>query len=434
MLTRSLPRPVTGLLECFRGCFAPPSPPSPPWWSGSGPSQECTPSPACWSLRACPRAGSTPGPTGSSRRRAGRLISSAYACWTLCAACWSLPGRRCGRCWTTPCTAAAAARRSGRLAPRPAWHWAPRARLGGPGRAGRPALVSPAVCVRPILARLWRPRHTAGRLGLGCNLVRLVCQHLSTRRIDLVCDGAYAGRALHDLPGQEAVTTHLRADARLFRLPAPRRAGMRGQPPTKGSRLPDLTILGGMVTTPFALAPVTRYDRRGTAAIVCFTCLWPSVFGAHPVHVVLVRDPPRPTASTWRWCSPTFQPPRPGWLNATPPGGRWRSGSARPAKTLASARPAVVPAQRSSEPCRSGWSATAWRSSGTPARPCPHRRCCPPRTSALVQDQARPVSGRRAHKAPPGAAGRAISPGSCPLSRPYRKSCRCRQRGPLPEP
>jgi hypothetical protein len=39
---------------------------------------------------------------------------------------------------------------------------------------------------------------------------------------------------------------------------------------------------------------VTRYGHHGIAAVAHFTCLWPSVFGARPVHVVLVRDPGAP--------------------------------------------------------------------------------------------------------------------------------------------
>ena len=80
------------------------------------------------------------------------------------------------------------------------------------------------VCL-PVLARLWRPGHTAGRLGLGCELVRLVCCHLGPRRIDLVCDGAYAGRDLRELPAQVTVTCRLRADARLSGC---QRHGVRG--------------------------------------------------------------------------------------------------------------------------------------------------------------------------------------------------------------
>jgi DDE superfamily endonuclease len=156
-----------------------------------------------------------------------------------------------------------------------------------------PMLPHRPVCL-PILARLWRPKHTPGRLDLATELVRVVCGHLGTRRVDLVCDGAYAGRQLRDLPAQATVTCRLRADARLHRLAPPRRPGTRGRPRTRGDRLPELCTLAGMVTTPFALLRVTRYGRHGLAAVACFTCLWPSVFGARPVQVVLVRSPDAP--------------------------------------------------------------------------------------------------------------------------------------------
>jgi hypothetical protein len=149
------------------------------------------------------------------------------------------------------------------------------------------------VCL-PILARLWRPGQGPGRLDLAIELVQVVCGHLGPRRVDLLCDGAYAGKALRHLPRQVTITTRLRADAALYRLPGPRRPGQRGRPPTKGARLPDLTTLAGMVTTPFGLHPVSRYGKGGIAAIAGFACLWPSVFGTRPVQVVLVRDPDAP--------------------------------------------------------------------------------------------------------------------------------------------
>src|SRR6266540_1305961 len=149
------------------------------------------------------------------------------------------------------------------------------------------------VCL-PILARLWRPGHTPGRLDLAVELVKVICGHLGTRRIDLVCDGAYAGRQLRDLPAQVTVCCRLRADAALHRLAPPRRPGTRGRPRTRGDRLPELCTLAGLVTTPFALHQVTRYGQGGLAAVACFACLWPAVFGTRPVQVVLVRAPDAP--------------------------------------------------------------------------------------------------------------------------------------------
>jgi hypothetical protein len=39
---------------------------------------------------------------------------------------------------------------------------------------------------------------------------------------------------------------------------------------------------------------VTRYGQGGLAAVACFACLWPSVFGTRPLKVVLIRDPAAP--------------------------------------------------------------------------------------------------------------------------------------------
>jgi hypothetical protein len=195
-------------------------------------------------------------------------------------------------------------RRSGRKVFGTGWHHDPLA----PGRhrvawannwvvvgvlVGLPFVPHRPVCL-PVLARLWQPKHTPGRLDLAVELVELVCGHLGPRRVDLLCDGAYAGKALRNLPPQATVTTRLRADAALYQLPRPHRSGQRGRPPGKGPRLPDLHRLAGTVTTPFALAQVTRYGHGGIAAIAGFTCLWPSVFGTRPVQVVLVRSPEAP--------------------------------------------------------------------------------------------------------------------------------------------
>jgi DDE superfamily endonuclease len=143
-----------------------------------------------------------------------------------------------------------------------------------------PFVAHRSVCL-PILARLWQPKRTAGRLDLAVELVKLVCDHLGTRRVDLLVDGAYAGKALRELPRQVTVTTRLRADACLHRLPAARRPSTRGRPPGKGERLPDLTRLAGMVTTPFALAQVTRYGLDGFDLALVTTDL-----AATPVELV----------------------------------------------------------------------------------------------------------------------------------------------------
>ncbi len=55
----------------------------------------------------------------------------------------------------------------------------------------------------------------------------------------LVCDAAYAGRTLRDLPAQVTVTTRLRADAALYALPSPRRPGQRGAHGSKATGSPS---------------------------------------------------------------------------------------------------------------------------------------------------------------------------------------------------
>ncbi len=202
-----------------------------------------------------------------------------------------------------------------------------------------------AVCL-PILARLWQPRHTPGRLDLACELVRLVCAHLGDRRVDLVCDGADAGRALQGLPAQATVCCRLRADARLHRLPPPRRPGTRGRPRTKGDRLPDLTRLAGRVTTPFALHQVTRYGHNGLAAIAASRACGPPCSAPARSRWCWSAAQAPPTGSTWPWSPPTLPPPRPSWWSATPPAGRSRSCSNRAGRSPGSARPATAPPPR----------------------------------------------------------------------------------------
>jgi hypothetical protein len=63
-----------------------------------------------------------------------------------------------------------------------------------------PFVPDRAVCL-PLLARLWRPRQPGrSKLDLACELVGLIAARVPDRRIHLVCDAAYAGKALAALP------------------------------------------------------------------------------------------------------------------------------------------------------------------------------------------------------------------------------------------
>lgn len=133
-------------------------------------------------------------------------------------------------------------RRSGRKVWGTAWHHDPLAR-GRKQVAWANSWVVVGVLVRlpflpqravslPVLARLWRP-HQPGRskLDLACALVGLVAERDPHRRIHLVGDAAYAGRALRKLPASVTATTRLRADAALYQLPRHAPAGPAGPAP-----------------------------------------------------------------------------------------------------------------------------------------------------------------------------------------------------------
>jgi hypothetical protein len=154
-------------------------------------------------------------------------------------------------------------RRAGRKVWGASWHHDP---LGAAGKGRKPVawancwvvvgvlvdlpfVPGRTVCL-PVLARLWRPRQPGrAKLDLACELVGLICARMPERRVHLVCDAAYVGKALVGLPAP--VTTRLRCDAALYQLAPPRQAGQRGRPRRKGSRLPELETLAGMVATPF---------------------------------------------------------------------------------------------------------------------------------------------------------------------------------------
>ena len=143
-----------------------------------------------------------------------------------------------------------------------------------------------------------------------------------------------------------------------------------------------------MVHTPFALHEVTRYGRGGIAAIACFACLWPSVFGARPVQVVLVRGPDAPDGFDLALVSTDLCHPRParravcgqvaggGLLPPDPPGRRCRS-DPQP-------HPPGGRAHRPLRPCvlQPGDHLVH------PLRPCSHRPGRPPRAEDLKADSA----------------------------------------------
>lgn len=95
----------------------------------------------------------------------------------------------------------------------------------------------------------------SSRLALARRLVEALHVALPGRRIHVVADSAYAGKALRGLPSSVTWTTRLRSNASLHGL-APGRTGRRGRPRLKGERLASLAELARSAR--FVPASVTR--------------------------------------------------------------------------------------------------------------------------------------------------------------------------------
>lgn len=127
----------------------------------------------------------------------------------------------------------------------------------------------------------------ASRLELSRRLVESLVDALPGRRLHVVADSAYGGKALRGLPSRISWTTRLRSNAALYEL-APPRTGKRGRPRLKGTKLASLASLA--VEASFTATTVHRYGTTSTVHTAVLRCLWWGVFGPQQVQVVLVRD------------------------------------------------------------------------------------------------------------------------------------------------
>jgi hypothetical protein len=131
-----------------------------------------------------------------------------------------------------------------------------------------------------------------------------------------------------------------------------------GRPRRKGARLPELIWLAGLVATPWQHAEVWCYSKPKTLKLTVRPCLWYGVLGAQPVQVVMCRPPHWPDGyqlaivTTDRSATPADLIERYAlrWNVEV-----WR----KPARSVASARPATAPAAWWNAPCRLGCCATA---------------------------------------------------------------------------
>jgi len=147
----------------------------------------------------------------------------------------------------------------------------------------------------PVLFRLFRPKDDQhpdrpSQPELARTLIDMVIARFAGRQIELVADGAYASRAWQGLGEHVGLTTRMRANAALHKLPPARRKGRRGRTPLKGKRMASLAEIAQAAT----FKPVSLTGRDGktrTALIHEFTCLWYKPFYTRPLKVILVRNP-----------------------------------------------------------------------------------------------------------------------------------------------
>ena len=129
----------------------------------------------------------------------------------------------------------------------------------------------------------------ASLLELARELLVEVSSWFPGREFDLCADGFFAPLA-GSLPEGFHLTSRIRKDAALFKLPPIRKQGQRGRPRKKGDRLPPL---GEMAESGVWWKHVTVNERgkMRERLVLRFEALWYHVCGQKPVLVVISRDP-----------------------------------------------------------------------------------------------------------------------------------------------
>src|SRR3954447_4958380 len=147
-----------------------------------------------------------------------------------------------------------------------------------------PFLARP-VCL-PVLARLWRPRHT-GKIAFAREMAEAIAGRHPDRTVHTVGDAAYVGEHLRGLHPQITWMSRLKVTSVLHDL-APARTGQSGRPRTRGARLGTPADLAA--TAIWRTTRVRRYGRTDTVQVTEIVCLWYGSFHRRTVRVVLVRD------------------------------------------------------------------------------------------------------------------------------------------------
>jgi hypothetical protein len=157
-----------------------------------------------------------------------------------------------------------------------------------PCLGGRPVAL-------PVLFRLFRPKDDQhpdrpSQPELGRMMIDLILKRFLGRTVELVMDGAYASRAWRGLPARVSVTTRMRGNARVHKLPPARQPGRQGRPPLKGAKLPTLAEIAATAT--FTPVTVTSPDgRQRTVHVHQLRCLWYTPLYTRAVKVLLIRNP-----------------------------------------------------------------------------------------------------------------------------------------------
>lgn len=118
-------------------------------------------------------------------------------------------------------------------------------------------------------------------------MVALIARAFPDRRIDVVADALYRGKAWQGLPARITFTTRLASNAALHARPAARVPGTKGHPTWKGEKLGTLAQIAAAAV--WETVSVTAYAKTVTTQIAVIDCLWWGSLHRTPVRLVLTK-------------------------------------------------------------------------------------------------------------------------------------------------
>jgi hypothetical protein len=177
------------------------------------------------------------------------------------------------------------------------------------------SFLSRPVCL-PVLARLWRPRHT-GKIAHARELAELIAGRYPDRTVHVVGDAAYVGERLRDVDDRISWTSRLKVTSVLHELPrpapgaradhapaapgwAPRPTWQPTPPPEPGGATPGSVVMGA--PTPYRLPNGSVCGTDRFAAEPCGS-FWSATISLVPAIVTTA-------VMGFRWSPPISNPPR----------------------------------------------------------------------------------------------------------------------------